>query len=68
MRQWKFCPKDECPFCMQPDEDTLHVLTSCQHDQALNLWDEQCIVIEESLTKWDTDCTLQIALMSDLQS
>ena len=34
----------------------------------LQIWDEQKQLIEESLTKWDTDRTLHFALCQDLQN
>ena len=67
MKQWNFRPKAQCPFCLQPDKDTEHVL-QCQHVSALQIWDEQKKLIEESLTKWDTERMLHFALCQDLQN
>ena len=67
MKQWKFRPHDECPFCMQAQEDTQHILL-CQHHDAIAIWNKQFLLIQESLTKWETEATLQVALCQDLQS
>ena len=67
MGQWKFRPNTGCPFCLHPDEDTAHIL-SCQHQDALQLWKEQLDKIMKSLQKWDTEQTLQVALIEDLHA
>lgn len=53
MRQWNFHPNDNCPFCLQPKEDTKHILLY-QHQDAIKIWEEQMDRIFSSLTKWDT--------------
>ena len=67
MKQWNFRPHDSCPFCLHPHEDTEHVI-QCQHADALQLWQDQFQKIEESLTKWDTEVTLKVAICQDLQA
>ena len=67
MKQWRFRPHDSCPFCLQEKEDTAHVLL-CQHDDAISLWNTQIKLIEESLSKWETEATLQVAICEDLQA
>ena len=67
VKQWNYRPHDACPFCMQDKEDSEHILL-CQHEDAIKLWHEQLQKIEESLTKWDTEVTLKVALCQDLQS
>ena len=67
MKQWKFRPYDSCPFCMQENEDTEHIML-CQHQDAINIWNTQLLAIKELLTKWETEANLQVALCQDLQA
>ena len=65
MMQWKKRAKDNCPFCLAPEETTYHILT-CPHDNSKNIWESSFETLIKSLTRIDTESELLSTLTYDL--
>ena len=65
MMLWKKRAKDNCPFCLMPDEHTYHILT-CPHAEATKVWDNALEAFVKGLTRIKTDSEFVSTLTYDL--
>jgi exonuclease III len=63
--RWKHRPHGKCPFCLQDDEDTAHIL-SCTHTEPLMEWYKQLDNFLSTLTSIGTCPVLLVTLRYDL--
>jgi hypothetical protein len=56
-----------CPFCLQPQEDTAHIL-DCQHEEALTIWKKHLTTLVLSLHKVRFPNLLIIAIKRELNA
>ena len=65
MALWKKRAMDNCPFCLEPDEHTFHILT-CPHAEATKVWDSSLETFIKSLTRLNTETEFLSTLTYDL--
>ena len=67
MRLWNLRAGDGCPFCLEPAEDTTHILR-CQHQDAIAIWNAELDLLTNKLIHLGTSMELVAALVNDLKS
>lgn len=67
MRLWNFWVKDSCPFCLEDNETTQHIL-HCDHTDAKQIWYQAVAKFRRKLETYRTDPTLLEALCNDLDA
>ena len=65
LKRWQMRYEGYCPYCTLPDEDTTHILL-CQHNDAVQLWDETFKDFLQQLIKFDTCPILMRAIKYDV--
>jgi hypothetical protein len=63
--KWKYRPHGNCPFCLQPDEDTEHILL-CTHSESITEWYKQLDIFLTTLTSIGTCPILLVTIRYDL--
>ena len=56
-----------CPFCLQPNEDTTHIM-DCQHEEAQQIWKKHLLALVLTLHKYKFPVTFIIALKRELNA
>lgn len=56
-----------CPFCLQPDEDTSHIL-DCQHTEALQIWKTHLLALVLQLHKHHFPVIFLVAIKRELNA
>ncbi len=65
--RWKLRPRNNCPYCNQPNETTQHIL-ECQHPNAIENWNNCLNTFKQDLQALDTCPYLTAAIIIGLKS
>ena len=67
MRRWNLRYKGNCPFCNQPDEDTLHIL-QCKSESQTTAWKTCVSELDATLIKQKTCYSLRKVIIVELRA
>ena len=67
MVRWGFRLKGNCPFCLQEDETTAHIIT-CQHPDAKTVWNKSMKKWFQSLIKIGIDPTIITGIRDEVNA